>query len=169
MFCKGCNEESWAQPDRCRGHISSHFIIHNIFCKQIKQCMLPNKRFIWDMFHAYFSKAFWSTQSQVYDIINKIDDDTGHLDFQVRPIKPNFVFKLVRQFSTIPKSKLSFYHDLKLFLAGVHLHHDRAEQGQWSGKQLQGGFQVWLSFITRPKQSVCKLSDESHYTVKLQS
>ena len=81
------------------------------------------------MLHAYFSNAFWLTQSQVYDIINKIDDETGHLDFQVRPIKPDFVFKLVCQFSTIPKSTLSFYHDLKLFLSGVHLHHDRAEQG----------------------------------------
>ena len=35
------------------------------------------------MFHANFCYEFLSKIFQVYDIINKIDDDTGHLDFQV--------------------------------------------------------------------------------------
>ena len=35
------------------------------------------------MFHANFCYEFLSKNFQVYDIINKIDDDTGHLDFQV--------------------------------------------------------------------------------------
>ena len=30
----------------------------------------------------------------------------------------------------------------QVLLPGVHLHHDRVEQGQRPGEQLQGGFQV---------------------------
>ena len=52
-----------------------------------------------------------------------------------------------------------------VLLSGVHLHHDRVEQGQRPGEQLQGGFQVsdHIAAVTKlPKKTVCKLSD---YTV----
>ena len=108
------------------------------------------------MFHANFCYEFLSKNFQVYDIINKIDDDTGHLDFQVRPIKPNFVIKLFNLFFFFSQEK-DYVQNLRLCsiiiwnffgLSGVHLHHDRAEQGQRSGEQLQGGFQVTAMVVS---------------------
>ena len=81
-------------------------------------------------------------------------------------------FYLVSHVSTINEKIVSKNLGLcsimtwKILLPGVHLHHDRAEQGQRPGEQLQGGFQVsdHIAAVTKlpKKRTVCKLSD---YTV----
>ena len=54
----------------------------------------------------------------------------------------------------------------QVLLPGVHLHHDRAEQGQRPGEQLQGGFQVsdHIAAVTKlpKKQSATFQIIQSH-------
>ena len=71
------------------------------------------------MFHANFCYEFLSKNIQVYDIINKIDDDTGHLDFQVNFYQTD-VLLLVKLW---PFFSFFQYLNFLFFLLELDLHH----------------------------------------------